>query len=1023
MRLVLAALVAAAAAATAAAAAAASLPTHVDVLSVGAATSTLLALAGRDAHRYLRLLACGSGGGAASGCTTTLTEAPAAADSDEAGDAAQAALRRLVTAAAAAAAANGTAAAIVVVGVRGDLPPALAGHPALRAAGVAALEGDAYLVRTLALPSGSGGGAVAVTVATGATPRAALYAVYRGLLRPLGARFYLHGDVLPPPDAAATVGARLADASAPGALHVRGAPAFRWRGIQPFHDFPMGPDWWTLDDWRGLQTQLAKTGGNFVGLHTYPLGGPTEPAVFVGAPGSFDPASGAVDPAHAYPSSWYLTQNFSRGNLPGSVSRATGEYAAGAALLFPRDCYGSPAQADVCFPQSPGQAAGVLDAAAGLLRDALAWGRAAAGVGAAVGTEVPLVRPPGAANATLQQLYEGIFGRLVAAGLAGAPDGDGLMYWLWTTEAVEDHSTGKGLPQSNPLWAQVAAEIAVAQAARDAVAPKLALGTNGWCLGPGDNASYLDAAVGGGDASFVLASIDPLLGWAPVDPGYANVTRHAAMAIPWMEDDMGLAGSQLWVGRTLAHAADARTYGAAGLLGLTWRTLETAPQLAALADAGWNESGTGGPPLTPAGVYADFCAAHFGAATADACAALFLSLDGTSDPTSPDMANSVLPRGGQGCCGGPLSAAGQEGPVRFLNTTAFEAWLPTVAGAGNRARAAAWVGQLQYHSALAGASTAAAALATAAAAVHDEASARAVGFPALAAMSWAYTQLLTLLLSYAQSPGELGMLAAHEGMNWPSNFLALAGPILAYTAACAPFDDPVQASCVPDGNWSTGGARTLPHTVTLSSGSNSREWCAAQCAAANYSLAGVEFGVACFCGNALPPGITPLPLAACGAVPCAAAPGEGCGGADILSVYPAACPPAPGLPPNLLPPTSYLGPPRLTPLATAVRTVIGRGEGNVTVQLAVLAAAPPERVSVTWWLVPDGGGGGNTTVAMALVAAGRGLYAAALPLPADPTQALEYVVEAAWPPSAGGAPPAVGPLIWPVEGAQSVVVI
>jgi hypothetical protein len=60
-------------------------------------------------------------------------------------------------------------------------------------------------------------------------------------------------------------------------------------------------------------------------------------------------------------------------------------------------------------------------------------------------------------------------------------------YWFWTNEGVEDHGSGKGLPQNNPMWGQIVREIDAAIAARDAVFPELVLGTNGWCLGPGDN--------------------------------------------------------------------------------------------------------------------------------------------------------------------------------------------------------------------------------------------------------------------------------------------------------------------------------------------------------------------------------------------------------------------------------------------------------------------------------------------------------------------------------------------------------
>ena len=49
---------------------------------------------------------------------------------------------------------------------------------------------------------------------------------------------------------------------------------------------------------------------------------------------------------------------------------------------------------------------------------------------------------------------------------------------------------------------------------------------------------------------------------------------------------------------------------------------------------------------------------------------------------------------------------------------------------------------------------------------HDIAAA----VPAAAALKDAYEEMMTLLLSFTTTPGELGMIAAHEGANWPSVF-------------------------------------------------------------------------------------------------------------------------------------------------------------------------------------------------------------------------------------------------------------
>ena len=292
--------------------------------------------------------------------------------------------------------------------------------------------------------------------------------------------------------------------------------------------------------------------------------------------------------------------------------------------------------------------------------------------------------------------------------------------------------------------------------------------------------------------------------------------------------------------------------------------------------------------------------------------------------------------------------------------------------------------------------------------IVDEASAREFGFPALAALSWAWTAMLTALLEVTTTAGELGMLAAHEGSNGPSNFFSIAAPLRPYMAACPPYDAPA-AACFADNYTRTG--RALPYTVTLSNAGCSREWCAQACVDAGYALAGVEFGVACFCGDAMPPPADALPVAACAAMACAGAPAERCGDADVISIFPAACPAAPDLPPGLLPARGYAGARRAWQMP--VRTTVAAAEGGLDVRVAVLAPAPPAAVALTWWLVP--GPAANETLPLTLVAAGRGLWHARVPLPADDSKVLVYVVDVAFDDG--------GRLAVPVEGAQTVVVL
>lgn len=232
-----------------------------------------------------------------------------------------------------------------------------------------------------------------------------------------------------------------------------------------------------------------------------------------------------VLPSAAYDTSWYQTLDFFatgtanttrtiRGNVPGTKSIPTSSYCCGADQLFSRDCYGSAAQAAICYPTTDEESATVFNNAGELIAEAFEWAATYAGVRGAVGVEFPLALPPHC-NATLQEAYEGMFGRIVALKLNIST------FWLWTNEGVEDHGNGRGLPSSNPMWKNLVAEIKIAQAAAKAVGAPFALGTSGWCLGPGDDAAFFDKEIP--DPTFVVSAINGRLGNLPPDPAFAQM--------------------------------------------------------------------------------------------------------------------------------------------------------------------------------------------------------------------------------------------------------------------------------------------------------------------------------------------------------------------------------------------------------------------------------------------------------------------------------------------------------------------
>src|SRR5512138_3136159 len=169
-------------------------------------------------------------------------------------------------------------AALIVVEKGGPLAAGL--KDAAAAAKLASLGPEDYWLKTL-----GSGSKRRVLVACGGSA-GVLYGAYQ-LAETLGVRFGLEGDVVPD----GTVPMPRLD------LDETGHPLFAVRGIQPFHDFPEGPDWWTLENYKAVLGQLAKLRMNFFGLHTYPENpnkehGATpnaEPTVWIGREGDFQP--------------------------------------------------------------------------------------------------------------------------------------------------------------------------------------------------------------------------------------------------------------------------------------------------------------------------------------------------------------------------------------------------------------------------------------------------------------------------------------------------------------------------------------------------------------------------------------------------------------------------------------------------------------------------------------------------------------------------------------------------------------
>ena len=429
-------------------------------------------------------------------------------------------------------------------------------------AALAALQPQHYLLKTVRRDGRT------VVLVAGGDAAGTLYGTYR-FAECLGVRFYLHGDVVP-------------DGKMPLALpdvDETAKPLFETRGIQPFHDFPEGPDWWNADDYKAVISQLAKLRMNFIGLHTYPEGGPNaEPTVWIGLP---EDARENADVAFSYPASY---QNTLRGNW-GYAAKKTSDFALGAAQLFERNAFGADVMADLCpQPTKPEDCNEVFKRTGRMLREAFEHAHRL-GVRTCVGTETPL-RIPAAVQqrlkekgkdpkdpAVVAELYEGIFRRIAATYPLD-------YYWLWTPE---------GWTWGNAKDEEIQATLADLQTAVAAAAKAKApftLATCGWVLGPQTDRALFDKAL---PKNMPMSCINREVGKAHVEPGFANVAGRPKWSIPWMEDDPNLLMPQLWAGRMRQDAANALKYGCTGLLGIHWRTRVLGPNVAALARAAWDQ--------------------------------------------------------------------------------------------------------------------------------------------------------------------------------------------------------------------------------------------------------------------------------------------------------------------------------------------------------------------------------------------------------------------------------------------------
>ena len=411
-----------------------------------------------------------------------------------------------------------------------------------------------------------------VLTISGGSPLAVLYGAY-GLAEKLGVRFYLHGDVVPDEQVAFAL----------PTLNEKHRPLFETRGIQPFHDFPEGPDWWNGDDYKAILSQLVKMRMNFIGLHCYPEGGVgAEPGVWIGTADQVN-TDGTVQAA--YPARWFTTAN-PRGEW-GYRRRQAGAYDFGAGAVYGQDWYGAEEmEARQQWQETTDeQQVELFNDVGGLWADVFGFGKLF-GIKACIGTETPLTVPAQvqerlqtagkdpADAAVVRELYEGMFRRIMRAHPLD-------YYWFWTPEAWA--WSGMSMEQVEATKRDL---VLAVEAAQNVGAP-FTLATCGWMLGPPQDRAMFDAVL---PKTMPFSCINGGVGFEPVEVGFARVKDRPTWAIPWLEDDPAMIIPQLWAGRMRRDAADALAYGCSGLLGIHWRTRILGPNVSALAAAAWDQS-------------------------------------------------------------------------------------------------------------------------------------------------------------------------------------------------------------------------------------------------------------------------------------------------------------------------------------------------------------------------------------------------------------------------------------------------
>lgn len=549
---------------------------------------------------------------------------------------------------------------------------------------VVTLQGDQYQLKSITPNK---------LLIVGGSDMGVLYGTYR-FLQTTGIGFTLHGDIIP------DIKLKLIPLSG---FNQTGKPTFSLRGIQPFHDFPEGPDWWSEDDYKAIITQLPKMGMNFIGLHTYPEFLPfegyhkAEPTVWIGQKSDVN-TDGTVK--RGYPVLHANTLDSTWGYHP----KKTSDFSFGAAQLFESDTYGPDYMKSLSpWPHTDAENKTIFNQVGSLLNHSFSLAKRL-GVKTCLGTETPLAIPQALKthlwaegkdpekSVTKQALYEGIFSRIKATHPLD-------YYWFWTSEDW----TWKA--ESDSTVNRTVTDLADAVIAAKNVHVPFTLATCGWVLGPTRDRTEFDRTL---PKNIPFGVINRQQGFTPVEPAFRTISGRPKWEISWVEDDPALTSPQFWAGRILKDAADAYKYGCTGFMGIHWRTQILAPGLLALSRAGWEAASYKTPlaegardyPVTA--LYREWTTTEFGSKAADKLSVLFEGLDGgplyvkgkTERKTNFPRSSTWGVKGPGMVHPNPKPWAEVEKDYAFV--TEFESAKPLIEGAGNKERYNYWLNTFYF---------------------------------------------------------------------------------------------------------------------------------------------------------------------------------------------------------------------------------------------------------------------------------------------------------------------------------------